>query len=125
MYQISGSVLSDEMEVLTGVEIEEINVFGFPGSKTKTDQDGKFKLTVTAADTEIKISHFGFITVIMKAKDFNVDSLAYLIPAITVTGTKKDNNALLYLLLAASAVTIIILATRKAPKPQPKQVKIA
>lgn len=129
MYKINGgSILSDDMSVLTGVEIQELNLFGFPvGSKTKTDEDGKFNISVASQDSELLISHFGYITVIIKAKDFNVDSLVYLTPAVRVVNPKKHNNYLLYGVVAVSVLTAIYFASRKPvqPRPKPKQLKIA
>lgn len=122
-YKIDGSVLSDEMEALTGVEVMEL--LGPAFQKTKTDENGKFKLTVASPETEIQISFFGYITVIMKAKDFAIDSLAYLTPAVTVSADKKDSNLLLYGAVAVSLLVALYFALRKPAKPQPKQVKIA
>ena len=125
-YKIDGSVLSDDMEALTGVEITEIGTAPLV-NKTKTDEDGKFKLTVASPETEIQISMFGYITVLMKAKDFAIDSLAYLTPAVEVSGNKSNSNLLLYGLLGISIVTALYFALRKPvqPKAQPKQIKIA
>lgn len=123
-YKIDGSVLSDDMETLTGVEIIEIGTAPLV-NKTKTDEDGKFKLTVASPETEIQISLFGYITVIMKAKDFAIDSLAYLTPAVQVSGDRKDSNTWLYLIAGASLFTALYFALKKPAKPTPKQVKIA
>ena len=123
-YKIDGSILSDEMEALTGVEILELGTYPL-ANKTKTDENGKFKLSVASSETEIQISLFGFITVIMKAKDFAVDSLAYLTPAVSVSGDQQDSNLLLYGALAVSVIAAIYYANRKPAKPTPKQVKIA
>lgn len=123
-YKIDGSVVSDDMESLTGVEISEIGVLPLV-NKTKTDEDGKFKLTVTSPDSEISISLFGYITTIMKAKDFAVDSLAYLTPAVNVSANKNNSNLWLYGIAGASLLAALYFAFRKPTKPQPKQVKIA
>ncbi|MFY0481665.1 hypothetical protein ACI6PS_03595 [Flavobacterium sp. PLA-1-15] len=123
-YKIDGSVLSDDMEALTGVEITEIGTAPLV-NKTKTDENGKFKLTVASPETEIQISLFGYMTVFMKAKDFAIDSLAYLTPAVEVSGAKKNSNFWLYLITGVSIAVAGYYALKKPAKPAPKQVKIA
>lgn len=126
MYKVTGSILSDDSEILTGVEIAEVNEFMFPtGAKTETDADGKFTINLQSERSSITISLIGFIPQMITGKDFMKDSLLYLSPAITVKG-KKDSNVLLYGLLTASLITILVMATRPEAKPKsaPKQIKI-
>lgn len=120
-FKIEGSVLSEESDVLAGATVHEINEFGFPVANYKTDNDGKFSLNVASKDSLIRFKHFGYNDLEMKASEFY--SVAYLKPAVNIVVAGKNSNTLLYVLLAAAALTAIYYATRPK-KPQPKKVKI-
>lgn len=61
--KISASILSDELEVLQGVNIINLDT----KASTQTNQDGKFSIDVASPATKLQISHVGYETKTMPA----------------------------------------------------------
>jgi hypothetical protein len=125
-YVLSASVF-DDMEALENVNVQELNFMGIPTSGTKTGDGGDFVLIVSSPEAKVRVSHIGYKTVTLTARDFadksyinlelDDEQLNDVVINLPAKDTDKKDNTLLYVLGAALAATVIYAATRGKAKP--------
>lgn len=116
MYKVSGSVSGKDSEIL---EDADVMVLGtkLASGKTRTDEDGRFVLTVDSPSTVLSVGKIGYITQVITAKDLNDFGIVYLDYGITVRTKPKNNNVLLAIVAAVFITTAVVVYSKNRAKP--------
>ena len=118
--RISGTILTNEFEVLSNVNVYEVGT----QNSTKTDPNGNFNIDVNSLNSDLKFTILGYDYDTVKADYFNKISVLQLYPSsilldqINVSNNpkvKSDNNYL-YLLGILGLTGFIIYLSNKKPK---------
>ena len=123
--QVSASVLSDDMEILTGVAVQEVGT----NNTTQTDQYGKFSLNVSSGNSQVKFTLPGYYYETYSASQVNTEGIVYmglensLNPVDVQNNYKAADNTLWYVLAGIAAVTTLAIVANNS-KPQPKKIKV-